>query len=228
MHNSEPARTPALTHEDLASIPYSAFREVLNLLPAAHPVRVGLLLLALTGCRVKELDAMSPQSISEGWIHWRLGKNQRGMRREPLPAWFLAELAEYRAVRRVPGARLLGFRASQLSTYFNKLVRPCLSAAWHDRHPLPYPGFAREQYRLQVKGLRKSFATTVFFREYERWQDAGVALEFASKRLKHRTTHMTAHHYLKEFDVTEPHLWEQFLEGERAPASQIILAEYLG
>jgi integrase len=219
-------QTARFSHEDHQSIPYSAFREILSMVPASHPVRVGVLLLALTGCRVKELDRMGPDGLVDGWLHWRLGKNQRGYRREPLPDWFLAELKHYRRTHRVPEAQLLGYRSGQLTTYFNKFVRPHLGPAWQLRRPCRPGRVADDQYDLQLKGLRKSFATTVFWTEYRRWRDAGVALSFSSKRLQHKTTHMTAFHYLKEFSVTEAALWAQFLEGERQPPVQTILMEF--
>lgn len=58
----------------------------------------------------------------------------------------------------------------------------------------------REEYVLQLKGLRKNFATLEFAKQYKKWKSAEVALEFASKRMKHSTKHITAYHYLRNFD----------------------------
>jgi hypothetical protein len=112
-----------------------------------------------------------------------------------------------------------------LRRYFNRDVRPLLGLAWQKKRL--HPGFFKEEpYFLQLKGFRKSFGTTIFFREYEKWGDAGVALEFASKRLQHSTTHMTAYHYLQNFEWTEVNLWDQFLDAERRPEEQRRLCDF--
>lgn len=200
-------------------------------LPPAHPVRVGILLLALTGCRVAELDRLNPRNLAEGWIYWQPGKNQRGWRRELLPRWFLQELALYRETHRVPQARMLGYQGHVLRRYFNRDVRPFLGRAWNTKRFLPNGRRYKEHinvdsYTLQLKGFRKSFATTIFYREYQRWGDAGVALEFTSKRMRHSTKGMTAYHYLEEFDAAQVEKWDQFTRTDGPRVVQQRLPDY--
>jgi integrase len=212
-------------HMMTGAVPYSRFRELFHYLPRADPVRVMVLMLALTGCRLSELNRMTTDGLTGNVLYWRLGKNQQGWRSEPLPAWYISELAEYRATHRSALGRLFGPSAYTLRRYFNRDVRPWLSAPWQRKRA--HPGYVGEEpYELQLKGFRKSFGTTVFWREYQHWRDAGVALEFASKRLKHSTTHMTAYHYLQHFEHVEVELWDQFLDAEAAPEAQRRLADY--
>lgn len=208
-----------------SAIPYQAFRDLFNFLPRAHPVRVMVCMLALTGCRLRELDLMVTDGLVGNVLYWRLGKNQTGWRSEALPEWYLAELAEYHARHRTLLGRLFGPEAYTLRRYFNRDVRPYLSREWQAK--ARRPGFLGEDpYVLQLKGFRKSFGTTIFWREYQHWRDAGVALEFTSKRLKHSTTHMTAYHYLQHFGATQVELWDQFLDARAVLEAQRRLADY--
>jgi len=52
-------------------------------------------MLALTGCRLAELNTMREEHLRGNIIFWQPGKNQKGWRREALPEWYLRELREY-------------------------------------------------------------------------------------------------------------------------------------
>lgn len=207
------------------AVPYSAFRDLFNFLPRADPVRVMTLMLALTGCRLSELDRMTTDGLSGNVLYWRLGKNQRGWRAEALPEWYLTELAEYHATHRTALGRLFGPSANTFRRYFNRDVRPYLGPAWQAKLRIPC-NVNDDPYVLKLKGFRKSFASTVFAREYRKWSDAGVALEFTSKRLKHSTAHMTAYHYLQHLETTEVDLWDQFLNADARLEEQRRLADF--
>lgn len=208
------------------AVPYSAFRELYNFLPRCHPVRVMVCMLALTGCRLSELDLMRCQDLQGNAIYWRLGKNQtRLWRSEPLPTWYLEELGEYVRKHRTAGDHLFGPAAYTLRRYFNRDIRPHLGRAWQAKRP--FKGFLREDpYVLQLKGFRKSFATTIFWREYQHWHDAHAALLFAAKRLKHSTERITAMHYLQHLENIEVELWDQFLNAEIVLEEQRRLVDF--
>lgn len=208
------------------AVPYRDFRELINFLPRAHPVRVMVCMLALTGCRLAELDLMRCQDLQGNTIYWRLGKNQtRHWRSEPLPAWYLAELGAYVTTHRTAGDHLFGPAAYTLRRYFNRDIRPHLGSRWNAKRP--FKGFLREDpYVLQLKGFRKSFATTVFWREYQHWHDAHAGLLFAAKRLKHSTERITAMHYLQHVEHIDVELWDQFLSAEIHLEEQRRLADY--
>lgn len=207
------------------AVPYRAFRELFNFLPYAHPVRVMVCMLALTGCRLSELDRMRTDNLRGNVLYWRLGKNQRGWRAEPLPDWYIAELAEYHARHRTALGKLFGPGAHTLRRYFNRDVRPLLGAEWQVKRD--HPGYIHEEpFVLQLKSLRKSYATTIFFREYRHWKDAGVALQFTSKKLRHSCERITAYHYLQHLEQIEVELWDQFLNAEARLEEQRRLADY--
>lgn len=170
-------------------------------------------MLALTGCRLSELNGMRISNIQGNIIYWRLGKNQKGWRKEALPDWYLKELQEYINTHRLKRDHLFGPSATSIRRYFNRDIRPYLGEEWQEK--ISHPGYTiDERYILQLKSFRKSFGTTIFWREYQKWEDAGVALEFTSKRMCHSTTHMTAFHYLRNFETTEVELWDQFLSAK--------------
>lgn len=223
---NEPSIKTAMHPKHMAgAIPYEDFRTLFNFLPRAHPVRVMVIMLALTGCRLSELDRMQAQNLSGNLLYWRLGKNQRGWRSEPLPEWYLQELADYHAAHRTMLGRLFGPTAYTMRRYFNRDVRPFLGPRWNQKRD--HPGYVGEEpYVLQLKGFRKSWGTTIYWREYQHWRDAGVALEFTSKRMQHSTTHMTAHHYLQHFAGVQVELWDQFLSEEAHLENQRRIIDY--
>jgi len=219
-----PAYNTPKVIDDATGIPYSSFKELLAVLPPGHNIRVPIILLALTGCRLCELNRMKSGHLHGNALYWKPGKNQRGWRRETLPLWFVKELDEYRNRYRVPIGSIIGCSGQGLRRMFNHKTRGFLGPDWQIKASVPFSGL--RPHVLQLKGFRKSFATTIFWREYRKWRDAGVALEFASKRLRHSTKGMTAHHYLKEFDHVEVEGWDQFLNGEKALLVQARLPDF--
>lgn len=195
------------------AVPYRAFRELYNFLPRKDPVRVMVCMLALTGCRLSELNLMRTSGLVNHGIYWRLGKNQRSWRFEPLPEWYLKELSEYMAEHRRSSDHLFGPIGTTLLRYFNRDVRPHLGREWQEQQAY-FGNIKNRTYALQLHGLRKSFATTIFWRELRHWGEAHAALLFASKRLKHSSEHLTAHHYLQHVEHIDVEMWDQFLDAE--------------
>lgn len=187
---------------DSYAIPLPYVQDALDHMTYASEVRVMFRMLALTGCRIEELDRMRLKYFQGEFLWWPLGKNQGGKwRKERLPPDYLDELRAYRETHRVYGDRLFGVAADTFRRYFNRDVRPLLGKAWNMERVRPSKAGFKREYRLQLKGLRKNFQTIHFATEYNKWKDAGVALEFTSKRMKHSTKHITAHHYLENFDA---------------------------
>jgi len=158
-------------------------------------------MLALTGCRCKELDNMKISKLFGNILYWGLGKNQNSWRKEEMSLNFIKELIYYRKTHRVYGDKLFGISSDTLRRYFNRDVRPYLSKEWQEKTFYQENGALKTCFVYQLKGLRKDFQTLMFKKELEKWKDAGVALEFASKRMKHSSKHITAYHYLVNFDT---------------------------
>lgn len=182
------------------AVPIPAVQEVVDFLPYASTERVMFQMLFFTGCRVSELDRMQPNLIYEGVLYWQPGKGQKGHRKEALPESYLKEIKQYRATHRVSESKLFGCNANTFRKYFDRDVRPHLSAAWQTKRLIIRSKAFGHEYSLQLKGLRKTFQTLLFAKEWQHWGAADVALEFTSKRMKHSTTHITAYHYLENFD----------------------------
>lgn len=190
------------THDnDSRAIPFDNIQEVLDFLPRADPVRVMFKMAFLTGCRLAELNRMKTGMIQDGYIYWQLGKNQNGFRKEKLPADFLLELIEYRNTSKTYQSKLFHLSHDTMRRYFNRDVRPHLSHSWKEKRLRPRAGKLVPEHILQLNGLRKTFQTYLFYHYYKKNNDAGVALELTSKRMKHSSKQMTAYHYIQNFEA---------------------------
>lgn len=190
---------------DSHAIPYKYVQEAINFMEYASTTRVMFQMLVITGCRIKELNSMKISNLyEEGWFYWTLGKNQKGTRKIKLPEFFIKELLEYRSTHRVPQERLFGVRDCTFTRYFNRDVRPHLSKAWREvRIRNRQTSLDKTEYIFQLKGLRKNFQTVLFKKEYDKWNDANVAVLMTSKEMKHSSTHITAYHYIENFESLE-------------------------
>lgn len=188
-----------LDHDSYA-VPIPAVQEVLDFLPYASTERVMFQMLYYTGCRCKELDVMTPKLLHENTLYWELGKNQHGTRKEVLPKSYLSELKAYRATHRVCEDRMFGPTAATFRRYFDRDVRPFLSSTWREKRLTVRSKAFSTEYVLQLKGLRKTFQTMLFAKEWQRWGTADVALQFTCKRMQHSSERITAYHYLQNFE----------------------------
>lgn len=190
-----------LNHDnDSHAVPFEAILEAVMAMPYASPLRVMFEMLAITGCRMSELDLMRWSQIYDGVLYWHLGKNQRTFRKERLPSWLVREISEYHKTHRVYKDRLFGLSNVTFRRMFNRDVRPRLSRRWQEIRLFGCNGTLQAEYVLQLKGLRKTYQTIEFARQYAKWHDASVALEFTSKKMRHSSVKITAHHYVENFD----------------------------
>ena len=181
------------------AVPFDRIREALEVMPYGSDVRVMFEMLFLTGCRISELDNMKASKLFGNVLYWSLGKNQHGFRKEVLPDFYLKELAEYRKKNRTYADRLFGVNAHTFRRYFHKFIMPRLKG-WHEKRLVDKQGVLQEEYIYQLKGLRKDYQTLEFAKQLDKWKDAGVALQFTSKKMRHSCERITAFHYIQEFD----------------------------
>lgn len=165
--------------------------------------RVMLLMLMLTGCRVRELDNMYasrvlPCAEAGGYlIYFKLGKNQRQHRKEVLPKWYVEnELIPYRKDY-ARGDKLFGVSSVAFQRYF-LTCRKKLSKAWNEMKPYPVgDGKWQLGYCFQLKGYRKLWATMQFRIELEKWNNPDFACIQVSRKLHHSSKFMTSDHYIQ-------------------------------
>lgn len=160
--------------------------------------RVGLRALFYTGCRPCELSRFDPKNRVGNYQFWNPRKSQKGYRKEYLPDDFWREV--YECKNKIPTLpnKIIHISGDTLRRYFNRDIRPYLSAEWQEKVTVMRKGRIIEEYRYSLKSFRKTFATLIFYHFYMKYNDAGVALEKTAKRMCHSTQYMTAHHYLEE------------------------------
>lgn len=161
-------------------------------------VRVMTAHLQWTGCRVAELDKMTPQKIFGNACYWHLGKNQKTVRKEYLPDAHLRELDEYRKQNRVPEGKLFGITADTYRRYFNRFVRPLLGARWNRQVVTVRQRDLVLDYELQLRGFRKNFQTILFAELWAKYDEANVAILMVSKRMHHSSVETTGIHYVQD------------------------------
>lgn len=212
----------------VTAIHWVDFKYLLERLPYGHPVRVMTLMLAYTGCRVSELSKMSISHFKGNSISWKPGKNQVGMRRELLPDSFIAELVFYRKANKTNSEQLFSFNHVTFRTYFNRL-RKQIGGRWLDySEEALHVDPDRKMYLLQLKGFRKTFQTVLFKYYMEKYNDAGVALEMVSKRMRHSSEQMTAYHYIENYKAIDVDSWvSAFFVRKPFLTAQSVLGEYV-
>ena len=193
------------------AIPIENILEVIQFLQYAHPLRVYIQFLFLTGCRVSEASKMEFEGkdsfIKGNYVFWKVGKNQGGQwRREYLPEFFLKELADYKKQTKGMQGRLFHTEAKTMSSYFTKFIRPHLSEAWQEKAAVPH-GVAIEHI-LGLKCFRKTFSTLCFWGFWSEYKDANIAMVLTCKRMKHSTTGMTINHYIDQSKRLNREKWE--------------------
>ncbi|MDI6738703.1 MAG: hypothetical protein QME12_09425 [Nanoarchaeota archaeon] len=78
----------------------------------------------------------------------------------------------------------------------------------------------KEEYIYQLKGLRKNYQTLEFAKQFEKWQDASIALEFTSKNMKHSSGKITAYHYIENFESLNIEKYKHLTPAEIIANSQ--------
>lgn len=185
--------------EDSIAIPLSEIKKVFSVLECGSTTSVYFKILTFTGCRVCEIENMRPECLEGNVLYWEKGKNQTGWRKAILPHSLVKEIERYRETHNVPQNRLFAAKGHSFRRYFNRDVRPLLGPEWQ----MIKKSFDRvnKTYKLQLKGLRKTFATLEYLARLNEWDDPIIALECVSKQLGHSTQHMTFYHYIREFET---------------------------
>lgn len=182
------------------AIPFNEVIRLIEFFPLANKYRVAFTMIALTGCRIAELNNMGVDSILGEYIIWKTGKNQTGYRKEKLPIWFIEEIKEYLSKCPHCNKKLFPYNTEWLRDILNKQIRPTLGGDWIKKKPQPTKkGAVKFNYIYQLKGLRHNFATLDFYNQFSRWGGT-VAVEFTAKRMKHSSYKMTASHYIGNFE----------------------------
>jgi len=182
------------------AIPFSEVNRAVQQMPKNTDARVMFIMLVLTGCRIKALDKMRPDRIMNGYLYYDPGKKQGSLIKERMPDWFLEELRDYRDHRKVPGNALFAISSETFRRYFNRDIRPSMPGTWMKKILIPFKDGLKMEFIYELKGLRKNFQTLEFARQMKHWGNPEIALQFTSKKMKHSTTRITAHHYLCNFE----------------------------
>lgn len=200
-------KPPLMNDNNIESTGYAIpFEEVINLINCfeyGNKYRVAIEMVALTGCRLAEIDNMGVNSIYGDHIIWKLGKNQKHYRKVKLPEWFLKEICCHLSKNQHCAERLFNFSGKELGRIVRRRARPKLGQAWHAKRPVPQKdGGIVWEYCLQVKGLRHNYATLRFKEYFDKWGGT-VAVELTAKELQHSSYRITAGHYVGNFDQLE-------------------------
>lgn len=194
-------------------IPFHIVNKLLERLPYASTMSVGIKLLIFTGSRIQELENMKRCMLQENYIYWKCGKNQNGWRKEYLPNDFIKEMQEYWNNERIEQNNMINVKPNTFRRYFTRL-RKRLSPEWREKRKIMIGNEIKTQYSYALKGFRKNFATLLFTYFWDKYGDSGVAVERVSKRMKHSSRHMTANHYIETMEQIDGPRFKGFLPFE--------------
>lgn len=214
---------------ECVAVPFSAVACAMRRLEYGTASSVMFKMLVLSGCRLQALERMQICMIQGGTLFYHPGKTQKRFLKVRLPTWYLVELAEYGRLHRKGSDRLFSCSSEGFRRYFNK-IRPRLGLAWNERAFMPKQNGFSDCYKLQLKGLRKTVMTKIFHEELAKWGSADMALEMTSQKFAHSTTHMTAYHYLREFEQLglKPDVKDRSIQDELISQNQTSLLEWTG
>lgn len=183
------------------TIPFNEIVKAISQIKYATQESVMFQMLVYTGCRIVELDKMKKTDLHGHILRWKLGKLQKKWRHEPLPEYYIEELKEYWRLYPTLGNEMFGILGKSFRRSFNCKIRPILKCGWTTKRPeWQWSRPDVKENIWQLKGLRKNFQTLIYAQQLDKWRDSGVALEFTSKRMKHKSTKITAYHYIQNFD----------------------------
>lgn len=186
--------------DDSKGIPLCDVKRAFDFFPYGSPERCMLAIRFITGCRGAEMDKMSPKLLLGGVLYWPLGKKQRSYRKAAVPGWLLEEISVMRSRYSCPATRLFPIKNDSFRRYFN-WARERIGGGWCKKVVRIRYGEPRLEYKYSLSGLRKDYQTLLFKKKFDEWGDAGVALEFTSKEMKHSSKQITAYHYIENFDA---------------------------
>lgn len=213
--------------EECKGIPLKIVATAYQKLPRASPIKLMFGLLALTGCRIAELDRMRQDMIYGDVLHFFLGKKQRKQpRKVRLPAWYWSDYREMLINDPPRNGRLFPIESHSFRRYFLH-ARAYLGPEWNEKNIYYRDGQPLLEYRYQLKGLRKNYQTVRFTDNFNKYDDAGVALEFTSKEMRHSSKHTTIYHYIQEMDKLGLRKGQKPPENLLLPEEQTSLGEWL-
>lgn len=192
------------------AISIEKIKEIINHCKYGSPERVMTLMLVLTGCRISELDRMRITGIKGNYIFWKLGKNQSDSRHEYIPDYIKKELYYHKMHYKIRGMQLFSMTHARFRRYFSDL-RHNLSESWIKK----IDGFSanvigQQQYDLQIKGFRKTFATFYFHKFLEKYHSPDVAALFVCKKMRHSGKNMTFNHYVEDGERIDVKKWIKY------------------
>lgn len=181
-------------------IPFEEVAKAINFMRYGSIMRIMFEMLHFTGCRISELDNMQINLFMEDHIYWHIGKNQKGFRKIKLPNEFIEEIKYYRNNFKSPKIKLFGTSANTFRRRFNSEIRPNLGDNWNKLRVVETNSELTTEFEYQLKGMRKNYQTFNFNKNYQKWKDASIAIEFTSKEMKHSSKNITAYHYVENND----------------------------
>lgn len=196
---------------DCYAIPFEEIIRSYPLLEPASHERMMFLMLAGSGCRISELDNMKVTGLRGNRLYWNVGKNQRGTRYVDLPDWYIEEYKAYRSRQDYKfSSSFFGIKKSTFCRDFDKRIRPMLGGGWTLRTQR-FDGFRWKYggYKYQLKGFRKAYVTHRFYREWDKLNSAGAAIEMVCRDMHHSSKGMTVSHYIEDGEKLNMRSWAE-------------------
>jgi len=188
-----------LIDSDRSAVSFNNIARLVNHWPYESGYRIAIELLALTGMRPCELDAIGPSNFWSNIIMWKPRKKQTGSRKEKLPEWFLDELDLYLGSNHIANNRLFNFTHNTLRRKLNA-ARKELGGDFLKKKMVAKSGFAtkpRYEYMIQLRSFRKTFQCRLFHQYLEQY-GCQLALDMVSKDMRHSSAHITGRHYVSD------------------------------
>lgn len=198
------------THKSYA-IRFKDAMRLIEYFPYADPYRVAFLILFHTGMRTKELERLRPGDFGNGYVTYRLGKNQDGNRTVALNSQVIAEVKEYLKIHPNSELKMFPFSASSLRrNALCKYIRSMLRGDFVKKVRTNKPNH-RDDYIVSLKSFRHTYQCLLYWSVYKSHPlfkgDAQMAAAWVASEMKHSGTYtITARHYLHSIDYLAPEL----------------------
>lgn len=183
------------------AVPVHLIREAIASAYYLSKISRALEILFTSGARLSEVKKMHLKARFGNFQAWKLGKNQTGMmRQEYFPDSLWTKILRGMDKDKHSSDLICDLEGKTILRYFNRDIRPHLSLEWRQKvRVLRNKGGSLSvgyEYKYQLKGFRKTFATLMFAYFWKKYGSADIALEKVSKRMKHNSKWMTMNHYV--------------------------------
>ena len=186
------------------AIPVDDIRHVIGCFPVGHQIRMITIWRALTGCRISEINNMSLTGLKGNYFYWKTGKNQSGWRHAYIPEYAIKEYKRYRDLNPVVNTKLFNICARTYRRQFNN-YRRLFGLKWCAKTYAPEKQSTciatPMEYTLQIKGIRHTYATLLFYKMLHKYNDSHVAVLMTAKEMCHSSERMTSRHYIENGDI---------------------------